>query len=89
MPDGSQTPMSAHRTVGGASQPCPLVWVEIKLLDEENQPVPGERYRIDLSDGSVIEGALDGDGMARVDGIERGNCRITFPNLDRRSWHRA
>ena len=63
-------------------------WIEIKLVDEENRPVPGEKYRITLSDDTVIEGTLDGDGFARHDGIPKGNCRVTFPDLDKEAWER-
>ncbi len=64
-------------------------WIEIELVDEEDQPVPGERYEITLPDGSVARGTLDQYGFARVDGIDPGNCRITFPRLDQEAWERA
>jgi type VI secretion system secreted protein VgrG len=59
-------------------------WVEIKLVDEKNNPVPGEYYRITLPDGKVLAtGTLDEKGFARVDGIDPGNCKVTFPNMDK------
>jgi hypothetical protein len=62
-------------------------WIEIELVDEEKQPVPGEKYRITLADGeTVAEGSLDEKGFARVDGIEPGTCKICFPDLDREAW---
>ncbi len=61
-------------------------WIEIKLVDEEDQPVPGEPYQITLPDGSVIEGTLNEEGCARVDGLDPGSCSVTFPNLDRTAW---
>lgn len=64
------------------------VWVEIELLDEHGKPVPSEPYRIELPDGSVTEGSTDDRGRARVDGIDPGNCKISFPLLDQRSWKR-
>ena len=65
-------------------------WIEIELVDEENQPVPGEKYRITLPDGeSVAEGTLDEKGFARVDGIDSGTCKITFPELDKEAWEKA
>ncbi|HZN44856.1 MAG TPA: hypothetical protein VFB56_05980, partial [Nitrospiraceae bacterium] len=62
-------------------------WIEIELADEKNKPVPGEKYRITLPDGTVVaEGALDTKGFARVDGIDPGTCKVTFPNLDKDAW---
>jgi hypothetical protein len=62
-------------------------WIEIKLVDTEGNPVPGEKYKITLPDGSTVaEGTLDGKGFARVDGIDPGTCKVTFPNLDESVW---
>jgi type VI secretion system secreted protein VgrG len=64
-------------------------WVEIELVDEAGNPVPGERYEIKLPDGRVARGTLDGNGFARVAGIDPGNCEITFPELDKDAWEKA
>jgi uncharacterized Zn-binding protein involved in type VI secretion len=64
------------------------VWVEIELLDQDGKPVPNEPYRIELPDGSATEGSTDDRGRARVDGIDPGNCKISFTSLDQRSWKR-
>ncbi|BBO81503.1 hypothetical protein [Desulfosarcina ovata] len=64
-------------------------WIEIELVDEEDQPVPGEKYKITLPDGSVATGTLDEKGFARVDGIDPGTCQITFPDLDKEAWEPA
>ncbi|HEX5046091.1 MAG TPA: hypothetical protein VFX89_03140 [Gammaproteobacteria bacterium] len=61
-------------------------WIEIELVDEANEPVPGEVYEITLPDGSVAKGTLDGKGFARVEGIEPGTCQVTFPDLDKDAW---
>ncbi len=58
-------------------------WIEIELRDQEGEPVPGERYEILLPDGSTAKGALDGNGFARVTGFEPGQCKVTFPALDK------
>ena len=60
-------------------------WVELEMLDEDDAPVSGARYEVKLPDGSVATGTLDGDGKARIDGIEPGNCEITFPDFDKES----
>lgn len=64
-------------------------WIEIELVDEEDQPVPGEKYKITLPEGSVAQGTLDNKGFARVEGIDPGTCQITFPNLDKDAWETA
>ena len=65
-------------------------WIEIELVDEEDNPVPGEKYRITLPDGKTLaEGRLDDKGFARVDGIDPGTCKITFPDLDKEAWEKA
>jgi hypothetical protein len=71
----------------GPLQECKKkTWVGIELLDSKGKPVPGKPYRVELPDGRVVEGALDQMGTAGVSGIDPGNCKITFPNLDARSW---
>ncbi|MEW5979686.1 MAG: type VI secretion system tip protein TssI/VgrG [Acidobacteriota bacterium] len=62
-------------------------WIEIELVDDQGKPVPGEKYRVTLPDGTTIdEGTLDDKGFARIDGIDPGTCKITFPNLDKDAW---
>jgi type VI secretion system secreted protein VgrG len=62
-------------------------WIEIELVDEAGQPVPGEAYAIYLPDGTTVaEGTLDDKGRARVENIDPGTCRVTFPNLDSEAW---
>jgi type VI secretion system secreted protein VgrG len=67
----------------------PKAWVEVVLVDETGQPVPGEPYQVTLPDGSVASGTLDEKGLARVEGFDPGSCTITFPNLDGKAWQPA
>ena len=64
-------------------------WIEIKLVDENNDPVPGERYRVETPDGKISEGTLDQNGFARVNHIKPGTCKVTFPKLDKDAWEKA
>lgn len=65
-------------------------WIEIELKDDDGNPVPGERYRVTLPDGSTLaEGTLDGKGFAKVTNIDPGNCKITFPELDGEIWSKS
>ena len=61
-------------------------WIEILLVDANDKPVAGEPYKITLPDDSVKEGTLDDQGFARVDGCDPGTCKVTFPQMDGRSW---
>jgi type VI secretion system secreted protein VgrG len=64
-------------------------WIEIELVDEDGIAVPGEEYLVTLPDGqTVASGTLDEKGRARVESIDPGNCKITFPKLDGRSWNK-
>jgi len=64
------------------------VGIEIKLVGEDDQPIPGERYRIKLPDGRKVEGALDQNGFASEDGFEPGTCQVCFPDLDKDAWEK-
>lgn len=63
-----------------------LTWLTIELVGEDDMPVPGERYRVELPDGSVREGSLDRDGLARLANLDPGQCVVTFPALDADAW---
>lgn len=84
---------NANTGASGAAapdQPVPKHWIAITLVDLEGEPMPGEPYRITLPDGQLVaEGTLDENGHARVEGIEPGTCKVTFPRRDARSWKSA
>ena len=61
-------------------------WVEIALVDEESNPCSGRAYKIQLPNGSVLTGTLDSRGLARINGIDPGTCKVSFPELDKSSW---
>ena len=66
-----------------------ITWIEIELVDEDDQPVPGERYRVTLPDGKTqATGTTDNEGRARIRGIQAGQCQITFPDLDQDAWEK-
>ena len=64
-------------------------WIEIEMVDPSGKPVQGVRFHIELPDGSQRDGVLDEKGRARYDGIEAGQCRISFPDLDKDAWEPA
>jgi hypothetical protein len=61
-------------------------WIAIELQDSDGNPVAGEKYKIELTDGRIVEGKLDSSGMAKVSQIDPGQCRVTFPRLDASIW---
>lgn len=84
--------------VGAGPEPCakaataspPAVsWIEIQLLGEDDEPSVGDRYRVELGDGSAIEGRIGSTGIVRLEGIDPANCVVTFPELDSTAWEPA
>ncbi len=61
-------------------------WIEVQLISEDDSPIPGEDYEIELPGGKVMKGKLDDQGTVRFDGLPSGPCRVTFPNLDKGAW---
>ena len=63
-------------------------WIEILVQDKEGNPVAGQDYEIRLPNGAPATGTTDARGIARIEGIDAGNCRIKFPSLDKTVWNR-
>ena len=61
-------------------------WIEIRLADQDGEPIGGARYRLELPDGQVREGTLSKEGRARLSGIDPGSCAISFPDIDGGEW---
>ncbi len=80
------------KTMGAASQPAEQKkekkdWIEIILVDMDGKPVPNVRYKITPPAGDPPqEGRLNEHGQAGYYKIESGDCKITFPDLDKDAW---
>ena len=61
-------------------------FIEIELLDEEGNPVADEAYFVELPDGSTKSGRTDAKGYARIDGVDPGTAKVSFPDLDKKSY---
>ena len=89
---GASGPASSSSRRRSANPPPPSdnkpekTWVEIRLVDQDGNPIPAARYKLKITDGSVREGALDDDGRARVAGIDPGSCTVWFPDYDGKEW---
>lgn len=61
--------------------------IAIQLIGEDDEPIAGVRYRLVDPEGRTVEGRTGPDGRAVVWGLARaGQCRVTFPDLDRDAW---
>jgi hypothetical protein len=61
-------------------------WIEIEMVDEDNNPCPGEKYSVCCPDGSVKTGTLNRLGFCRIETDQPGTCQVSFPDLDKNSW---
>lgn len=61
-------------------------WIELEMVGEDDEPMPGVRYRLELSDGRVLHGRLGSTGVLRVEGLTAQPCRVNFPDLDDEAW---
>ncbi len=64
-------------------------WIEIAMVDEAGNPIPGEQVRVLLPDGSETSGTLNEKGILRIEGIDPGSCQICFTELDEEAWEPA
>jgi type VI secretion system secreted protein VgrG len=67
----------------------PTSWIDLKMVDEEGNPVPGQSYEVTEADGTVHNGSLDHQGKAHVTLLKPGNCKVSFPDLDKGAWEDA
>ena len=89
-----QTPAEAEAAAKAerAAQPIspeemkPSHWLEISLVDDAGLPRAGERFFVELPDGSTRAGRLGSDGTARIEGVDPGTAKVSFPDLDQESY---
>ncbi|MCL1834154.1 MAG: peptidoglycan-binding protein, partial [Leptospirales bacterium] len=63
-------------------------FLEIKLEDEGGRVFAGEYYELELPDGIIYKGELNGDGYKKIYIDKNSNAVLTFPNLDKDMWER-
>jgi hypothetical protein len=61
-------------------------WIEVRLVGEDDAPIPQAKYEIRLPGGKVVAGNLDDEGAVRLEGIPPGVCGVSFPDLDKDAW---
>lgn len=80
----SATTTSARHSGPVSTPPTPMpppaktkTWIEFRLLDEiTGEPITGVTFRIELTDGAVVNRMTDGSGLIRIDEIDPGTCGI-------------
>lgn len=63
-------------------------WVAIELADEAGRPMAGEPFAVTLPNGQEVSGILDPKGAVRIEGIDPGSCKVSFPERDKDGWKR-
>lgn len=69
-----------------ATEPEEPHYIEIELRDEEGKPIANEAWFVELPDGTSKSGRTDANGYARIDGIDPGTAKVSFPDLDKSAY---
>jgi len=64
-------------------------WIEIEVLNDAELPVAGEKYEVELPDGKIAAGTTNAQGIARINGVDPGSCKIRFPNMNEDGWNKV
>jgi hypothetical protein len=56
-------------------------WIEFTLMDENDNPIPNQRYLLTLPDRGVRSGTLDVNGHGKEQNIPPGRSVVEFPDL--------
>lgn len=56
-------------------------WLAFSLAYEDGGPAAGQRYRVE-GVGPAVEGTLDDKGSAMLTGVDSGEAKVTFPDLE-------
>jgi uncharacterized Zn-binding protein involved in type VI secretion len=85
-------PKAAEAVTRQVAPPPPATgttWVEVEVVDNDGKPMPYQKVRVTDSGGTARIAYSDPKGIARVDGMAKGDCKITLADLDRSSWEAA
>lgn len=64
-------------------------WIEVLVVDDDDVPVVGVEYEIELSDGRVRRGRTSEHGILRYDGMPPGSCKVKLLGVEAKGWDRA
>jgi type VI secretion system secreted protein VgrG len=58
----------------------------IKMTNVTGSPTAGLKFTAELPDGTKIDAKLSPTGEASIEGVEKGDIKIEFPDLDEKEW---
>lgn len=61
-------------------------WIHVIVVDHDDKPLAGVKYRIELTDGRVREGRTDAEGGVYFDEIPAGQCALSLLEYDESMW---
>ncbi len=65
-----------------------LDWIEIHLVDMDDQPITHEPMEILTPDGTSRKASTNAAGVLRLDNLDSGDCEIHFTKRDKESIKR-
>jgi uncharacterized Zn-binding protein involved in type VI secretion len=83
---GAGTPKIGVAAPGGRDDASALgtptaTFIEVLVKDKGGFGVANTVFQLEAADGTIIRGVTDGNGLGRIDGIQPGNQKITFPQI--------
>jgi hypothetical protein len=61
-------------------------WIEVRVEDEDGNPIRNTRYELKTPDGEVHRGKTDHDGGIYYNNLTAsGSCELTLPGLEKPS----
>lgn len=69
------------RDAASALSEAKSTWIEVQMNDKGGFGVANTKFTLETPNGKIIHGVTDGNGLGRVEGIQPGNHKITFPDL--------
>lgn len=91
MPEAELRRTPQPRELPPASEPASgtseeRAYLHVETVSENENPVPGVRFEVELPDGSKRLARSDGDGSLLIENIRPGTCRIVLTELSIDDW---
>ncbi len=64
-------------------------WIEVLVVDEDDEPIAHQQYEIRLSDGRTRSARTNEHGILRYEWLPDGDCEISLVGLDEGAWDAA